>query len=267
MELEIYQIDAFTSERFGGNPAAVVPLEDWPPDAVLQAIAAENNLSETAYFCRSGDEFQLRWFTPVAEVDLCGHATLASAYVLFEKLHHAGEKIRFRCRSGPLQVTRNGELLTLDFPEAVAEPVADEQMYERVAAALGARPEELLAAPRDYLAVFPSAEKVRDLSPDGELLQNLELLGMIVTAPADAESGSCDFVSRFFAPAVGILEDPVTGSAHCTLVPYWAKRLKRDQLHARQISKRGGELLCAYLPPRVSISGRAVCYLHGTITV
>jgi PhzF family phenazine biosynthesis protein len=260
MRLPIYQVDAFTSRLFAGNPAAVVPLQDWPPDATLQAIAGENNLSETAFFVRDRDVWELRWFTPTAEIDLCGHATLATAAVIFRHIEPARRRVEFRTRkAGTLSVTRHGEELALDFPARPAAPVA---APPALAAALGATPAEVLAA-RDYLCVFENTEDVHNLRPDFAALARLDRL-VICTAPG---VGEFDFVSRFFAPALGIDEDPVTGSSHCTLVPFWAERLGRSHLRAKQVSPRGGELSCALEGDRVTIAGRAAFYLEGWITV
>jgi PhzF family phenazine biosynthesis protein len=256
----IYQIDAFSGRVFGGNPAAVCPLDAWLPDATMQAIATENNLSETAFFVPRGEDFALRWFTPATEVDLCGHATLATGALILRKLAPFRERVRFHTRSGVLEVGSEGELLVMDFPAWPAGPTgADER--EAVAAALGATPTEVHAATRDYLAVFDDEAMVRDLAPDSARLAALPRHGMIATAPG----GEVDFVSRFFAPAVGIDEDPVTGSAHCTLTPYWSARLGKKELAARQISARGGELICVDTGERVIIKGRAAFYLEGTI--
>ena len=259
-EIPIYQVDAFTSERFRGNPAAVCPLTSWLPDELLQNIAAENNLSETAYFVPNGEGFELRWFTPACEVELCGHATLASAYVLFEELGFAGDVLRFRTRyRGEVSVTRRGKLLTLDFPANPALPVARNPELD---AALGAQPTELLQTADTYLAVYDDRAAVAALTPDMARLA-ASTSYFIASAPGEEE----DFVSRFFAPNVGIPEDPVTGSAHCILVPYWARRLGKDRLLARQISRRGGELHCTLKGDRLDIAGRAVLYLRGTIWV
>ncbi|WP_396625750.1 PhzF family phenazine biosynthesis protein [Luteitalea sp.] len=265
MRLPIYQVDAFTAEVFRGNPAAVVPLESWLPDATMQGIAAENNLAETAFFVPTGPaEYQLRWFTPEVEVDLCGHATLAAASVLFEHLGQSAPAVTFETRSGPLVVSRDGEAYTLDFPVRRPRPLPRDR---QVAVALGGEPNELWLA-RDCMAVFETEAEVRALAPDMAKVKALGVFGMIATAPADpALSPGADFVSRFFAPAAGVLEDPVTGSAHCTLVPYWADRLARTTLEARQVSKRGGALRCTIDGERVRMTGKAVCYLEGTITV
>ena len=258
MRLPIYQIDAFTARVFSGNPAAIVPLESWLPDATMQAIAAENNLSETAFFVPQGDDYGLRWFTPSVEVDLCGHATLASAHLVFSKLAPSRDQIRFMTKSGPLIVTRDGERLVLDFP--ARPPVSCSA--PGLAEALGRSPIAVLGA-RDYLAVFEREDDVRALAPNMGKIAALDRFAVIVTAPGD----TCDFVSRFFAPAKGVPEDPVTGSAHCTLIPYWAKRLRKAKLLARQLSARGGELVCEDRGERVIIAGRAALYLEGAIHV
>lgn len=259
--LRIYQVDAFSSQVFGGNPAAVCPLDAWLPDDVLQAIAAENNLSETAFVLR--DEvrgWQIRWFTPTQEVDLCGHATLAAAYILFTRLAPGLERAQFNSRSGPLVVTQQeGEWMEMDFPSRPPEPCA---MPEGLAEALGAEPRETLLS-RDLLAVFDTEEQVRALTPDMGKLAQLELFAVAATA----RGSEADFVSRFFAPRVGVPEDPVTGSAHCTLVPYWAQKLGKKQLLAHQLSHRGGVLQCEDRGERVGIAGQAVLYLDGYITV
>lgn len=261
MRLPLYQIDAFTDRRFGGNPAAVVPLAEWLPDAVLQAIAAENNLSETAFFMREGEDYALRWFTPAVEVDLCGHATLASAYAIFRFLEPQRDEVGFRTlTAGRLSVAKRGDLLAMDFPARPAHPCA---APAGLAEALGKAPAAVLAA-RDILAVYARVEDVEALAPDMSALARLDCYAVIATAPG---SGGVDFVSRFFAPRQGIAEDPVTGSAHCTLVPYWAERLGKPALSARQISRRGGELACELQGERVSIAGRCVLYLEGAITL
>lgn len=259
-ELPLYQVDAFADEPFRGNPAAVVPLEAWIPKELMQAIASENALSETAFFVREGPaRYGLRWFTPAAEVDLCGHATLASAFVLFERLGERGEAIAFESASGRLLARRDADWgIVLDFPVRRASPC---EPPPGMAAALGGRPDEVLRARRDYLVVFGDEAEVRSLHPDFAALASWELPGTIVTAPGS----EVDFVSRYFCPALGIPEDPVTGSAHATLVPYWSGRLGRRTLRARQVSARGGELRCADRGDRVEIAGRAVLYLEGTI--
>lgn len=262
MKLDIYQIDAFTGRVFAGNPAAVCPLppvpSPWPADELLQGIAAENNLSETAFFRREDDAYALRWFTPASEVDLCGHATLASAYVIFNYLDKNAARVRFSTQSGVLEVERDGDLLRMDFPSRAGRPVKDSRS---VASALGREPAELLLA-RDYLAIYASQADVVALTPD---MRQLEALGVCVIASGPGDGADC--VSRFFAPHIGIPEDPVTGSAHCTLVPYWAERLGRRSLHCRQLSRRGGELFCEARGERVAIAGRAVLYLRGEIHV
>ena len=258
MELPIFQVDAFSSSVFSGNPAAVCPLESWLPDATMQSIAAENNLAETAFFVRNGGSFQLRWFTPACEVDLCGHATLASAFVLFEELEEPGSSLNFDTKSGRLVVRRHRDRLALDFP---ARPPAKTDMDPRLAA-LGGKPVEVLAA-RDFLIRYETEAEVKALKPDMEALKNIDRFAFIVTAPGR----DCDFVSRFFAPARGIPEDPVTGSSHCTLIPYWAQQLGKTDLRARQISPRGGELFCRLNGDRVEIAGHAALFLRGSIQI
>ena len=261
MQIPLYQIDAFADGPFTGNPAAVCPLDSWLPDDVMQAIAAENNLSETAFFVPEGEFYRLRWFTPTTEVDLCGHATLASAYVVFRWLRPECNSITFQTNeAGPLTVARDGDLLALDFPSRPALRCA---MSEPLAAALGQPPAALLAA-RDFLAIYDSADDIAALAPDFAALAALDRFATIVSAPG---TGGVDFVSRFFAPARGVDEDPVTGSAHCTLIPYWAERLGKTRLTARQLSRRGGALTCALNGARVTIAGRASPYLEGTITI
>ncbi len=261
MQQPIYQIDAFTGKVFSGNPAAVCPLEDWLDDAVLQSIAAENNLSETAFFVGRGEGYELRWFTPTTEVALCGHATLASGYVIMTVLEASKRSVSFSTRkSGVLTVERDGDWLRMDLP---ATPATSCSASAAVAGALGQEPAELCAAPRDYLAVFATEADVRALNPDRTGLMALDRDGLIATAPG----AQCDFVSRFFAPRIGVFEDPVTGSAHCTLVPFWAERLGKSELHAMQISARGGELHCAAVGDRVVISGRCALFLEGVIHI
>jgi PhzF family phenazine biosynthesis protein len=259
MELPIYQIDAFTGQLFAGNPAAVCPLEAWLPDATMQAIATENNLSETAFLVHEKVGWRIRWFTPVTEVKLCGHATLASGWVYFNYLQPDAQEIVFDSLSGPLSVTRDDDMLTLNFPMQRAEPVPTPEI---LAAALGTEPLEVLAAD-DWLIRLDSEETVRKLQPDMSLLKRLERRGLIVTATGE----DCDFVSRFFVPKYGIEEDPVTGSAHTKLVPYWANKTGKQHFHARQLSARGGELFCELRGERVLISGHAVPYLKGTLTL
>jgi PhzF family phenazine biosynthesis protein len=254
----IYQVDAFTSQVFSGNPAAVCPLEEWLQDDVMQAIAAENNLSETAFFVKEDDRYRIRWFTPVDEVDLCGHATLATAYVIFEYLDKKVDEIHFVSKSGPLSVRKKDGLITLDFPSK--PPVGCSAPAELIRG-LGSKPQEILCAD-DYFVLYASEDDIKAITPDMEVLKRLELRGVIVTAPGK----SVDFVSRFFAPRLGVDEDPVTGSAHCTLIPYWSKRLNKNRLNARQLSSRGGELHCEDRGDRVLISGRAIEYMKGEIT-
>ncbi len=258
MELPIYQVDAFTSSLFAGNPAAVVPLPRWLPEGTLQAIAAENNLSETAFVVPEGEGLRIRWFTPLCEVRLCGHATLAAAWVWLHQIEPQRREVVFDSLSGPLTVTRNGEWLTLDFPAQPVRPIATPVSLSE---ALGVAPSATFAAADDWVALFDDQEIVRTLQPQMPLLKSLECRGLIVTAPGE----DCDFVSRFFGPRVGVEEDPVTGSAHTKLVPFWAGRLGKGRLHARQLSRRGGELWCEERGDRVAMSGHAVLYLRGTI--
>ena len=260
MKIPLYQVDAFTSEVFRGNPAAVCMLDEWLDDAQLQAIATENNLSETAFLVKSDEGFEIRWFTPLTEVPLCGHATLASAFVIFNHLNWPETTVRFQTRQrGVLTVTQKEGLLEMDFPAMMPTP---REIPNGLDNALGHQPMEVFGTERQLLALFTDEHTVRELTPDFSLLVKYEL-GTIVTALGD----DCDFVSRYFAPNVGIPEDPVTGSAHCVLVPYWSQRLRKKQLHARQVSKRGGELFCEDHGERVTIAGRAVLYLEGTIVV
>lgn len=259
MQLKLYQVDAFASKVFAGNPAAVVPLEAWLDDATMQAIATENNLSETAFTVRKSGGFDLRWFTPAAEVDLCGHATLGAAFVLFEIGAASGEAIAFDTRSGRLGVRREGGLLVMDFPVVPSRQVEPPAALVK---GLGRVPLETWSA-TDLMAVYGSEAEVRGMNPDMGALATLETRGVIVTAPGVA----ADFCSRFFAPRFGVPEDPVTGSAHCQLTPYWAKRLGRDALSAHQVSARGGELRCVLRGERVEIAGTAVPYLAAMITI
>ncbi len=261
MDIPLYQIDAFAERAFAGNPAAVCPL-DRPLDAdVMQAIAAENNLSETAFVvARGGGEYDLRWFTPATEVDLCGHATLAAAWVLYNIRGETADAVKFHTRSGVLSVGRGLDgLLVMDFPALAAETIDTPPGF---ADAVGAEPVRFLRAVKN-MAVFESEAEVRALRPDFGYIAALDGWGLIVTAPGD----DCDCASRFFAPHVGIDEDPVTGSAHCTIVPYWADRLGKTDIHARQVSARGGDLYCRHLGPRVEISGRAVLVISGALTL
>ena len=257
MRIPYFEIAAFTNQAFAGNPAGVCLLEEWLPDGQLQAIAAENNLAETAFVVARGGHFDLRWMTPKVEVDLCGHATLAAAHVLFHHRDFDGSALRFQTKSGDLIVERDGEKLVLDFPALPAEPGGP---TNELSAALGAAPQEVLKE-RDYIAVFGTQKEVAAIQPDFARIAALDVQGVVVSAPGD----DCDFVSRYFAPAAGIPEDPVTGSTHCTLIPYWSRRLGKRELFARQISSRGGELFLRDRGARVSIAGAAVTYLEGQI--
>ena len=259
MRIRYFHVDAFSSEAFRGNPAGVCILDRWLSDGVLQKIAAEHNLSETAFFTREQDFHRLRWFTPAMEVDLCGHATLASAFVLFSELGCGGDRLQFESRSGTLMATRRSDLIELDFPSRPPTPCATPK---ELVTALGREPREVLRS-RDYVAVFDSPDEVAALKPDFDLIMKLDCLGIIVTA----RGSDCDFVSRFFAPRAGIPEDPVTGSAHCSLIPFWSARLGKTELFARQISRRGGELWCRLLGERVGIGGRAVIYSRGELEI
>jgi PhzF family phenazine biosynthesis protein len=258
MNIQYFEVDAFAKKPFEGNPAGVCPLEKWLDDVTMQNIAAENNLAETAFFVPRGDDYDLRWFAPEVEIDLCGHATLASAFILFTELGRKSNAVRFHTRSGPLIVTRTGDVLTLDFPSRPPKPCA---VPEGLIRGLGRKPIEVLKA-RDYFALFATADEVRALKPDFALLGALDEK-VIVTAPGV----DCDFVSRFFAPTAGVPEDPVTGSAHCTLIPYWSARLGKTKMFARQLSKRGGELFCELAGDRVLIGGKAVLYSRGQIEI
>jgi PhzF family phenazine biosynthesis protein len=261
MQIPIYQVDAFTDRLFGGNPAAICPLDAWLPDTTLQAIAAENNLAETAYVVRDGADYALRWFTPTVEVDLCGHATLASAHVIFNKLEPGRREVAFHTlKAGTLWVKQENGLLAMDFPSRPAKPIS---APAGLAEALGRAPLEVLAA-RDLMAVYERAADVAALAPDFAALAKLDFFAVIVTAPGD---NGLDFISRFFAPAQGIPEDPATGSSHCTLTPYWAHRLGRTRLQTNQISPRRGKFTCTLNGDRVVIAGNAVLYLEGQITV
>lgn len=259
MKLKQYQVDAFTDKVFNGNPAAVVPLSSWAEDPLLQSIAEENNLSETAFFTSSKRGFKLRWFTPVREVDLCGHATLAAAHVIFEILGYREDTIVFETRSGELFVQRTGNRLEMNFPACPPKPCVRADTLIR---GLGQDPIEVLAAD-DYVAVFDSEATIRAIAPDQALLRQLDLRGVVVTAPGT----DVDFVSRFFGPKYGIPEDPVTGSAHCELAPYWADRLGKNSLSARQVSRRGGNIACQVKAERVILSGRAVTFMEAEIFI
>ena len=259
MELTLYQIDAFTDKVFKGNPAAVCPLDSWLADTDLQAIAEENNLSETAFYVPAEAGFHLRWFTPKAEVDLCGHATLATAFVIFNFSDYNEKKVKFETRSGELSVTKSDDLLVLDFPSQPAMPCASPPLLVE---GLGRTPIEVLSS-ADYMAVLENEDDVAALKPNFNTLSKLDLRGVMVTA----KGKDVDFVSRFFAPRYGINEDPVTGSAHCALTPYWAGKLNKTKLSARQVSKRTGHIECELKGSRVLLSGKAVKYMEGKIYV
>jgi predicted PhzF superfamily epimerase YddE/YHI9 len=260
MEARIFQLDAFTSRRFQGNPAAVVLLESYPPDPVLQVIAAENNLAETAFLVPRDHDFSLRWFTPKVEVPLCGHATLASAAVVMERLEPDRRSVVFHSPSGALPVERSASGYVLDFPARRLKPIR----MPSVGAALRVIPSEVLVDDHNYLAVLQSADAVRAVEPDSSAIELLDRSGVIVSGPGDEPY---DFTSRYFAPAKGIPEDPVTGGAHCTLAPYWAERRGKTRLRALQASARGGELTCPVLGERVMLEGSCVFYLEGTIQI
>jgi len=260
MTLSIFQIDTFTDHLFGGNPAAVVPLDSWLPDSVMQKIAAENNLAETAFFVRETDGFHIRWFTPLAEVELCGHATLASAHVLFNHLGYPGEQVEFQSQSGILRVKMEGMMLTLDFP---ADTLTEVSVPEDLVKAIGMVPVRAFKGKTDFMLVYESQNEIEQISPKMHLLMETEARGVIVTAPGT----TVDFVSRFFAPQVGIPEDPVTGSAHTSLTPFWSARLDKKVLTAMQLSRRQGHLWLKMNGDRVAISGQAITYLKGEIEV
>lgn len=261
MTIPIYQADAFTDKLFGGNPAAICPLQEWLPDETMQKIAIENNLAETAFFVKNQAGYKLRWFTPEYEIDLCGHATLASAHILFTELGHQNDTIDFETvKAGVLHVKKDGDKYTMDFPSRPAIPI---ELPVGLAEALSEKPPLEVLRSRDYLLVYESEDDIRDISPDFFALSKMDTVGVIVTA----RGKKADFVSRFFAPGAGIQEDPVTGSAHCNLIPYWAAKLRKNKLHAYQLSARGGELWCELKGERVLISGKAVTYLKGEIFV
>jgi len=261
MRIKLYQVDAFTERVFGGNPAAVCILDEWLDDELMQNIAAENNLSETAFAVRLDNAYEIRWFTPNSEVDLCGHATLACAHVLFEHYHFPGDKIIFQSMSkGKLAVMREGEFLTLDFPADPPEKIDDPQ---KLLDAIGKPAVESYRGSSDYMLLYDTQRDIEDISPDFARLTEIDLRGIIVTAPGN----DTDFVSRFFAPKLEINEDPVTGSAHTTLTPFWSERLGKKALTARQLSRRKGDLHCKLLDSRVHITGKAVTYLGGEIEI
>jgi PhzF family phenazine biosynthesis protein len=257
--MRIYQVDAFTGKLFGGNPAAVVPIEEWPENEVMQRIAMENNLAETAFFVPTGEGFHIRWFTPKVEVDLCGHATLATAHVLFNHLGYSGPELKFSSRSGPLRVFREGKRYVLDFPTDEFGPVEEpEGMVEALG---GKEPMFCYCGKTDYMLVYEKQSDIEHMKPDFTKLGKVKARGVIVTAPGEW----VDFVSRFFGPQVGINEDPVTGSAHTTLIPYWSRQLAKNTMTARQLSERGGDIFCRDRGSRVEIGGEAVTFLEGTI--
>ncbi len=258
MILPIYQVDAFASKLFGGNPAAVVPLEKWLDDSVLQDIAAENNLAETAFFIKDGDQYNIRWMTPTVEVPLCGHATLAAAYVIFNFIDKDAHKIKFISKSGELFVEREGDLLSLNFPANIPRAT---DIPKEIFECFGKEPIEVLANGFFLLIIFDSEEFIKSYEPKFEIIKKLHPDAVIISA----KGKSVDFVSRMFAPNSGINEDPVTGSAHTVLVPYWSEKLGKKKLIARQISKRGGELICEDQSHRIKISGKAVLYLTGNV--
>jgi PhzF family phenazine biosynthesis protein len=259
MPQKLYQIDAFANEVFSGNPAAVCPLEQWLSDELMQKIAMENNLAETAFYVKQGNQYQLRWFTPTVEVDLCGHATLATAFVLFNHENHTGNTIDFYSpRSGILTVTKEGELLTLNFPTDQLEAI---QLTDQLISGFNIKAQLAFKGKTDYMLVYDNEEEIKKIIPSFDVISELEARGIIVTAEGD----KVDFVSRFFAPAAGVNEDPVTGSAHTSLIPYWSKRLGKTELTALQLSSRKGHLKCRYLNDRVEISGRGKLYLTGEI--
>lgn len=260
-KINIYQIDAFTDKVFAGNPAAVCILDEWLPDEVMQNIGAENNLAETAFLVKRDQDYEIRWFTPTIEVALCGHATLASAHVLFNHADHPGDMIHFFSRhSGDLSVTRNGELLTLDFPSDTLKKIyAPREILD----AMNLKPQEAFQGRTDYMLIYRNQQEIEQINPDMALLKKFKARGIIITAPGD----SVDFVSRFFAPGSGVDEDPVTGSAHTTLTPFWSQKLNKKNLHAKQLSKRGGDLVCELVGERVRITGKAITYLIGEIHI
>ena len=262
MSLPLFHVDAFTAKPFAGNPAAVCPLAGWLDDGLLQAVAAENNLSETAYFVPRGGHYELRWFTPRCEVKLCGHATLASAFVVLQILEPERDSVRFETRSsGALTVTRDGDLLAMDFPALAPWTCPDPPAA--LIEGLGRTPSTVMQIEDNYFAVYEREEDVRRIRPNFRLLETLHPAGVAITAPGE----DADFVSRYFAPSYGIPEDPVTGSTHCSLAPYWAQRLGKTSLHARQVSERGGELWCEVEGQRVILRGNVALTLQGQLLV
>lgn len=257
MNLPLYVVDAFTDKQFAGNPAAVVPLETWLDDKTMQNIAAENNLSETAFFVKTGDRYRIRWFTPASEIDLCGHATLGSSFIIKNYLDKSAEKLFFDSRSGELIVEIQDDLISLNFPARKAEPVDPPAGFAEL---FPVKPSEILFN-KTYLVVFENEKQIREMKFNINDLLNFKTHGTIITAKGD----QVDFVSRFFAPDVGVPEDPVTGYAHTVLIPYWAERLKKNNLSALQVSKRGGELFCGNMGDRVKIGGKAALYSEGRL--
>lgn len=260
MKLTIYQVDAFTDQLFGGNPAAICPLEAWLPTETMQKIALENNLSETAFIVPEKDGYYIRWFTPAIEVDLCGHATLAAAHALYAEMNYQGAAIKFYSKSGLLTVQKSTDLYTMNFPTDVLQKV---EIPEEIVNGLDKMPLELFKGKDDYLAIFDTQKTIENFSPNFSQLAKLPARGVITSAKGD----NVDFVSRCFFPAAGIDEDPVTGSAHTTMAPYWSKVLNKNKLSALQLSARGGVLQCEHLGNRVNISGNAVTYLRGEIFI
>lgn len=260
MQVPFYQVDAFTDRLFGGNPAGVCPLEQWLPDETMQKIAMENNISETAFFIKKDGRFHIRWFTPKVEVNLCGHATLASAHVIFHDLGFDSEVISFESRSGTLNVTKEGELLILDFPANKPQRAA---LPDDFVQSLNITPIQCWRGKEDYLLLYRTQQEIEALIPDFRRMEKTDARAVIVTSPGD----NVDFVSRFFAPRVGIDEDPVTGSAHTVLIPFWAEKLKKTEMQAKQLSSRGGNIFCRLRGDRVDIGGKAVTYLKGEISI
>ena len=258
MKTPIYQVDAFTNQVFGGNPAAVCPLKEWINAELMQKIASENNLSETAFFVPKNDYFEIRWFTPKVEINLAGHPTLATAWVIYNELNYKQDKIKFVSPlSRELNIVRNNDLIEMDFPSNKAEKI---EIPDKLTEALGKKPSEVLKS-RDLLTIYDNQCDIEQLNPDFRLLSQIDTFGFIVSAPGK----NFDFVSRFFAPRAGINEDPVTGSAHTTLIPYWAERLNKNKLSAIQLSERIGKLQCEYLGDRVKIAGTAKLFMKGEI--
>lgn len=261
MKIKIYQVDAFTDKVFSGNPAAICPLYSWPSDDLLQKIAMENNLPETGFYLKKGKEYQIRWFTPTVEVDLCGHATLAAAHVIFNHQDHPTDEIQFISpRSGKLSISRQSDFITMNFPSDTFKKV---ELSSELIACFDIKPKEALKGKTDFMLVFDNESQIANIQAHLHLISKIDARGIIVTAPGD----KVDFVSRFFGPQSGIDEDPVTGSAHTTLTPYWAKKLGRIELTAIQLSKRKGYLKCVFLNERVEISGHARTYMTGEIEI